>query len=754
MTTIRTYAARYTVADLPIDARRGDAGEYRAPANWISLPDGVEGDTVSVALFKGSGVRVYTVEDGIRSWNVPEDIQTIASTTGIGDILIGTGEAPFTTQLAGGSGVVTDPSVVIRPGANKAAEINAAMGGTIRFLEGDYELEDILTFAPNTRLFGAGSGLTRFLCARTSLVGEVEDRTNAMVEGDGIIDTVKLDTVLTTAITPGGVPYFGAGARKVSVVSTGTVDSGDYFTIEGHESGDGMLPGGSYGSAINMCEILRVDSDDAPTATKIPLQSPTKRHHVTTNGGIGQALSVRGLTPLRNVEIRGITFDGNSRYIAVGLRLDRSLDIKLQDVVFRGFTRNAVEMFGCSNVKIDGMLLDGENSGGLYLDSCIDVDVSDFRTSTRVKRYHPDSTKIRSALYVAGDSTRVTVDDFAINNVCCGMWLTSFHDLTVTNGTIDDCDFRPKVNIDNLNHAGIGINMGDLDLTLASFAGPLTLANVLVTNCRADPAMAVQGGVYLSWSVYFHDVYGINASNITVENTGLSPYTTLDGDDDYWMPGFGSQDCSGVVIGLMIKGCEPGFGYHSSQGLRVFSIDILSASRGGGLSPVIAFWFNGTTNAPLLVSGGNIQGGVYFGPDFVPDWDGIVLKEISWDGKLCQGPLKLTKNTTGGVRTHGDSVVFDSDASVRSVVLPGSDGAAKPCFVSMPAINTIADNGLLFVVPANTYFEGAKVAALTKVGEVLETSSGLTAAKVNNASTEHLGRALTEGAVTVVVGPS
>lgn len=93
MTTIRTYAARYLVADLPVDVRRGDAGEYRGVADWIALPDGLEGDSVSVELFKGSGTRTFTVVDGVKSWNVPEQIQTVASSTGVGDVMFGTGGA-------------------------------------------------------------------------------------------------------------------------------------------------------------------------------------------------------------------------------------------------------------------------------------------------------------------------------------------------------------------------------------------------------------------------------------------------------------------------------------------------------------------------------------------------------------------------------------------------------------------------------------------------------------------------------------
>lgn len=114
MRTIRAYTARYVPEDLPVDARRGDLGEFRAVADWISLPDGLEGDSVSVALFHGAGTRTYTIgADGVRAWNVPEFIQTVSSTTGEGNILIGTGMVPYTTQLepgGDGTGASHDPA--------------------------------------------------------------------------------------------------------------------------------------------------------------------------------------------------------------------------------------------------------------------------------------------------------------------------------------------------------------------------------------------------------------------------------------------------------------------------------------------------------------------------------------------------------------------------------------------------------------------------------------------------------------------
>jgi hypothetical protein len=91
--TIRTYATRYVAGDCPVDTRRGPLGEFRAIADWVALPEAPEGSTVSVALFRGSGTRTFTVENGVRQWAVPEGIMTVSATSD-GDFIIGTGPVP------------------------------------------------------------------------------------------------------------------------------------------------------------------------------------------------------------------------------------------------------------------------------------------------------------------------------------------------------------------------------------------------------------------------------------------------------------------------------------------------------------------------------------------------------------------------------------------------------------------------------------------------------------------------------------
>jgi hypothetical protein len=608
-------------------------------------------------------------------------------------------------------------------------------------------------------LEGAGSGVTVIMphaswCPDITLVA---DKTNALVAGLGTVDMATMDTTLTTALTPGGVPYYGAGSRELSVASLGTLEAGDYFAVAGHETGDGQQPGGSNGSAVDCYEVLRAETVTQPD--RIALSWPTKQHHGTTNGGVGTPLTVRAVSPLLACEIAGITFDGGDCFIAIGIRLERAIDIAVEDCSFAWFTSHALDAMGCTDVTLDGIRLDGGCNGGLNLDSVIDCRVTNFSTSTDGPRHHTQGW-IGSAIRFLGYSTACAVDNFTIRHMCSGIKLECFRDLSITNGTIDDIDIRPKMAMDSEEHVGIAIDMGVINLNYANWAGPLTMANLLVTNCRADPAHAVIGDVAQTFSVWLHDVIGINASNITVENTGVSPHTTIDDDDDYWMPGVGAQDCGGVVTGLRIKGCAYAFGYFSSLGLKISDFEIMVGPGGGGTNPTVGLWLNQNLAAPFEISDGYIQGGIYFGPDFVPDYKYFLMRNISFDGASFDGPMLLARNASELSLVQGDVCVYDEAApdGAREVRLANGFGEAGACVVAMSTLNVVGDGAMMLIAPANTYMDVVKVTGAVHVGDLLVTTA-TTAAEATGTAAAYtaIGRALSSnptGLGSVRMGPA
>jgi len=598
-------------------------------------------------------------------------------------------------------------------------------------------------------LSGVGRDLTRIEPYEdwSPSVSLIDSRDNYMLYAAGIPQPGIMNTILTTAITPGGVEYYGAGVKAVSVSSTDNLTAGDYFTIEGHETGVGQNPGGTNGSGIVCCEILQASSIDA---TVINLQWPTLQHHVTTNGGIGEPLSVKALEPCQRAGIANLTISAAGKNFAVGLRLDRCLDFDLEQVGFEGFGRNAVDAFGCAGFTYTGVYLAGGNSGGLYLDSCLDGVLSQFSTNPHGERYNRNSTLIRSAIRFMGFSTCINMNEITIRNMCSGIKFECFRDIQCSGLIVDNLDIRPKTLLDSEEHCGIAIDEGAIDLTYANYSSDLVISGFAISNCRADPTMAVVGGIPQTYTIWLHDVYQQVVSNGTVYNTGVSPYTTIDGDDDYWMPGIGSQDCSGYLANVIEKGVEYGLGYHSSQGLVIDNLTVLSAPGGSGTNPVIGLWLNPNVNAPLVMNDCNIQNGIYFGSSFVQS-AGITLNRVTFDSTYYEGPCMIATNTSGAVRVGGDTGVVAMSGASKVFNLPTSTGEFRQAVVTMPAINTVANNGFMFVQMTGS--GTAQVTGTVEPGDLLVVTNGEDWATVDNAATAYQAFGKAIDAKGAAVGP-
>jgi hypothetical protein len=745
----------------------------------------IRGTPVSAVLVPEDG-QVLGVVDGIyepMDLPAPEEVEipvTSVATTGDASGLVRTTGATPTDVL-----FATDPdvfgSILKCHGTNdqlaalqaliEAATAAWAIDGirrTVRVSRGTLRVSAAPRMRSGVELVGAGPGLTVIKphASWVPIVGDADRRENCLMYGEGNLDTATLDTTLSASIAQTGGhtgPYYATGNRKLGLTSLGSLAASiaaglGYFVAGGHEPGD-QFPPGPAGSSIRNCEILRAESLQT-SPNRVTLKWPTKSNHTVANVS-GEALYVKGVDPLRDFEIRGFTFDCSGGTHAVGLRLDRAMNGRVSNCTVRGFSRYGLEMFGCLEVDVDRLLLGGELNGGILQYACIDCAITGLRSNSNGLRYHANGI-IRAGIQIEGQTCGTLIDDFRIVHMCSGIKAECHRGAQISNGIIDDMDHRPKQLRDGEEIVGIGLDLGAIDLTQASFSGPLNISNVQVKNCRCDPTTAGAGAELVTFSVWMHDTYNINCTGLSLINNGLSPYANVDGDAQFFMPGVGFQDCNGEITGLIVQGCEYAIGYRSSHGVNITGFEVHSSPYGGAPGPVIGLWFNQAIPTSVTIRNGRLQGGIYFGPQFVPDYNEIQLENIDFDGERFAGPLLLVKNTTGGTRTLGDVVVFDPAAAVgtREVDLAGADGAESPCIVAMSPINTIANNAPMFVAPANTYVEWVKVNGVVAVGNVLETKSGVVQAKVAGASPipgRIIGKALTSkagaGDGVVRVGP-
>lgn len=92
--TIREYRETFDDSDCPVNAL-DSAGEHRAAADWVYIPNGGLGDTVTYVTMRGGATVVKTVgADLINIWEERRKIREITSLGGAGNdtVVIGTGD--------------------------------------------------------------------------------------------------------------------------------------------------------------------------------------------------------------------------------------------------------------------------------------------------------------------------------------------------------------------------------------------------------------------------------------------------------------------------------------------------------------------------------------------------------------------------------------------------------------------------------------------------------------------------------------
>lgn len=595
---------------------------------------------------------------------------------------------------------------------------------------------EIVRLPSGVLLQGSGEGIT--VIRRTDLpaLALVDEPTNAVVLALGTLDLATMNTTLTAAIAPGGNPYFGAGARQISVASVGGLQPGHWFDVHGWETGVGSNPTSSptNGNDIIVDELLLAT---AAAAGIISMETPTAAHHVTVDGpgAVGdQLLAVRRVLPLIDAGMADLTIDCGPGNVANGLTVDYGVRFDVSRVTFKNAKRLGAEFRkGCRDMQHTHITIDSCNGGLGYL-SCFSSRLEGFRTNPAGLRNHPVGV-IRAGIWLYKMTNGLEVSAFDLRHLCQGLWLQAFRVCSFVDGAFDDIYNMPKFVRDGLT-GGIAIQMGTTPLNETAWSDGLVLQDCTFRNIRTDPAAAVVGGRVLFWTIYYHDVYGIESGGHNFDNDGVSPYSVSNGDDDFFMTGVGFQDCSGTFTAHRFKGVEYVFGINSCQGIRCQQWEVTSAPGGGGTIPVVGMWFNqGIACQPEFVDC-LFQGGIYMGPDFGAtsvDWE-MELKNHAFDAQkyaLCV----LVQNKTGAVLNTGQIVALDPTpvvAGAREVIAAGAGDTNGLMACAMQLGFGIPINGYGFATPLRASEAKALASGTVLMGELLE-ADGALALRVNNA---------------------
>ncbi len=633
----------------------------------------------------------------------------------------------------------------IRPGSNKAAEINAvlAAGDAVRLIDGTYNIETALLFPSSSKLSGAGSGRTLIVPTFSPIVGLADDPTNALIKIQGAADTSYLNTTISQQIIK--------DSKHIFVTAAGTLSANQWIRIQGNNTGGDALEM-SDGSGVILTELLKVDSTYV-SGTTVPLAAPALQHHKNGLGAVGVA-------PIEGVLIEGVDLAADGGTVAVGILCDYAVGVTIRDVAGAGFSRSLIELMnGTRDYLIEDIYSRGENNSIVHQRSAMSGVLRRVKSAERGKRFHANGIP-RGLLTMRQRCTSIRVSDCSLQRGCVGIRYWGGNHLSFEDIIIRDMDNTEALTRDSTEIPGLcgtGVDAGAGPLTIAEFALDVAFVNVHLDNCRA-PSEAIEHAP--AW--YLHDTMKLTLSSCSVINNGVSPFDTVNG-QAYTMAGVLASDCHGVINGLTVKGVAYFLQTNNVFELLDCSELYFAAGPGVGTNGTIGILWDhngGAGTSPRIKSLRleNFFAHIRFGSQFqaTPDWQ-FQIDRYFRDASIWHNCV-LAHNNTGTSFTTGDIVELDqsSPAGVRRVKTPA---AANP----RNAVVTVGGSsdlgtGHIMVSPLPATLGHVTATGAVNVGDLLEANSSRQAVVNNSPATELqiLGRALTNqasGTGTVLVGP-
>ena len=612
-----------------------------------------------------------------------------------------------------------------------AAALAASTGRkqTVRLEAGVYEAqagESWQLARSRVAVEGAGAGKTILRAASAPNISLADDRTNCLAFGAGVERTDILSTVLTTAISPGGVAWFGSGTRKVSVNSLGTLAAqpnggvGMWLAIGGCDV-VGLNQGGQSGSNYRSRELIRVASTQT-SPERITFEWVTKKHHsiaASGPGGTGETPYVVAVEPVEDFEIRGITFESTSH--AVGLRLDDVARFVLEDLEFKGFTRSPVECFGYHDANGHGLKFESCH-GGVYLRGG-DVSEFNFETSTGGSRRHPLGGYDRGAWWPEHGVSHAVLRGCKVRHRAAGIhWRGFGGGCAEYDCTIDDIDMGAATNpppnsaIQGAWDSGSGEGPDD------EHAFGLIVRGSVIRNVRFPSTEGQNIDDLIKGSANIHDATRLDIEMVI--EAGLSDQTTIDGDANYRTFGWVTQDAAGrlaiKVFGGQYEACV-----RSAAGHLVLDGCEYHATPNSGANSNVSLVLYWAPNVEIRNHYG--QGYLWFGTPYGTNptpYALAVTGTLNQDGYVCAGPMRVAL-LSGTIGNDGDVVAYDAaaPAGTTRVKVPAASTDQVAIVVGRRNLSGFPDGTYGLVRPPGGGVQ-AQVNGATTAGQVLDLTIG------------------------------
>lgn len=639
---------------------------------------------------------------------------------------------------------------VILPGANKAAEINAAITAlatlaaadgierTVQLVEGIYTLESAIDMQSYIKLCGKG----RATILRPTFTGGADDQTNAVIKVDGTISTTRLNTTLA-ALTAKDSPTF-----TVNAIGTFALLNGTYFYVEGNNASSNSY-GDSDGVNIILKQVLKASTIVGNVITSVP--SSTVYH--------AAGVTAREVTPTLEASVCDLDIDCHLvSPVAVGILVRRSIGTRISGVSGIGFSRAMINLEAARNYDVADIYCRGQSNSIIYQDSCQEGSVRNVYSDPFGTRFHASGV-VRGMLLFRNRCTLINAVHLRIERCSSAVQIWGGKDISITDCVVRDVDTDQAQTTQQAageilagQRIGGAITTGSGVLAWAEFDHGLTVVNFGCENVRmpANTTNHCMG--------YLHDTFGALYSNVNFINKGVSALTSF-------TAGVVLSDFQGAWHGGMVQGAWFALRTENTtvnvrlSGIALDGAPGVAATSGVGLQ--MDHLLSGGIKIDGLTFGGFAEI-VRWGGSFT-DYDADLRAVTVQDGTMPFSRCIPVFNNSGVNFSVYDLAEFDaaSPAGTCRVTNPGLGANTIPCII---VSGNPADPGTGFMLGAPAPLSSGTVrcdAAAVNVGDLL-VHSGATVrrAMTNNAAAAYqaCGRALRPKAAgaegNVPIGPA
>jgi hypothetical protein len=643
----------------------------------------------------------------------------------------------------------------VLPGANKAAEINAAITAmsalytadgiqrTVQLLCGTYTLETAIVMKNGVLLAGEGDKTI----LQVTFGGTADDPTNAAIKILGVLDTAKMNTTLSAVMSK--------DAEALTVAAAGTLAAGDYFMVEGHNTTSNSF-GDSDGVNVILREIMRAGTGYAGGAA-ISTAWPAEQYHAS-------GVTAKAVTPVVNTGVHNLLINAADGTLAVGILMKYALKATFQGISGQGFSRAMFDMEGgAENFVIDGVYCGGETNSIVYCESAMQFEIYRIKCNQEGLRTHAAGIP-RGLLHFQSRCTDYKVSDCTLQRGCIGIFYcggkSGHYENIQIRDMFGDPAFAPWTANGLQPVEAMGVFGGYAPLTIAEFAENIHFSNVTLENCWH----ASDYDQHTYW--HMHDSYELSISACAVYNRGITPNSLT-----HRQNGIVVADAGGNCEGFTIQGVRDAFRTRGFPSVMFESL-IVSGEAGEGVNGDVMFSFehgggnNSSGRFRNLIVGGSFQALWRFAGDFLttPDWY-MAFDDFHADthGRASRGYIAY--NNTATVLGYGFLVMLDpaSPAGKRYVIVaPADNVTAMASVVGGATPNDPGANAFVIILPlpGDTPAYVLCTTAIVAVGDILVAGPTAFQAQANNGATEFqaIGKALlgkAAGATGIVpIGPA